>query len=119
FAPNGKIMLDWTPAAEGEAFDLPFLLEPLAAHRKKLLVLSGLAIDPANAHGDGAGDHARGAAAFLTRTHPFKTGGSNIHGGISVDQVIASWNGSATRFPSLELGCENGRAAGDCDSGYS
>src|SRR5437016_5518497 len=27
--------------------------------------------------------------------------------------------GTATRFPSLEVGCEGGRQAGNCDSGYS
>src|SRR5205823_3797344 len=27
--------------------------------------------------------------------------------------------GKATRFPSLEIGCEGGRSAGNCDSGYS
>jgi hypothetical protein len=27
--------------------------------------------------------------------------------------------GNATRFPSLEIGCEGGRLAGNCDSGYS
>ncbi|MCA9299218.1 MAG: DUF1552 domain-containing protein, partial [Phycisphaerales bacterium] len=39
--------------------------------------------------------------------------------GVSVDQVIASQIGSRTRLPSLELGCEHGRRAGSCDSGYS
>jgi hypothetical protein len=33
--------------------------------------------------------------------------------------VAAQAIGSATRFPSLELGCERGRGAGNCDSGYS
>src|SRR5918993_248482 len=41
-------------------------------------VLSGLALDGARAHGDGAGDHARSAAAFLTGAHPYKTAGRNI-----------------------------------------
>ena len=105
FSPNGKNMPDWTPEKTGDAFALPHLLEPLAAHQKRLLVLSGLALDAALEHGDGPGDHARGAATFLTCAHPFKTGGANIRAGISVDQVIAAKIGSETRFPSLELGC--------------
>jgi Protein of unknown function (DUF1552) len=119
FSPNGKTMPDWTPAEEGAGFELPFLLEPLEPHRSKLLVLSGLDLDGAIAHGDGPGDHARGSAAFLTGAHPFKTGGANIRAGVSVDQVIAAKIGGETRFRSLELGCEGGKQAGDCDSGYS
>jgi Protein of unknown function (DUF1552) len=119
FSPNGQCMPDWTPGREGADFDLPFLLEPLAPHRSKLLVLSGLALEAAKAQGDGPGDHARGSASFLTCAHPFKTGGTNIRAGVSVDQVIAAKIGGDTRFPSLELGCETGKQAGDCDSGYS
>jgi hypothetical protein len=119
FSPNGKHMPDWTPGQTGSSFVLPHILEPLAAHQSKLLVLTGLALDTALAHGDGPGDHARGAVTFLTCVHPFKTGGANIRAGVSVDQVIAAKIGSETRFPSLELGCESGKSAGDCDSGYS
>ena len=44
------------------------------------------------------------AASFLTGAHPKKTGGSDIHVGISADQVIAQAVGAETRLPSLELG---------------
>jgi Protein of unknown function (DUF1552) len=36
-----------------------------------------------------------------------------------VDQLCAQQIGYQTRFPSLEIGCEPGRQAGNCDSGYS
>jgi hypothetical protein len=36
-----------------------------------------------------------------------------------VDQFAAQKVGKATRFASLEIGCEGGRQAGNCDSGYS
>jgi hypothetical protein len=36
-----------------------------------------------------------------------------------VDQVAAQKIGHVTKFPSIELGCEAGRGAGNCDSGYS
>lgn len=119
FSPNGKKMDDWTPSATGADFALPHSLEPLADLRHRCSVHSGLAIDGGNAHGDGPGDHARAAASFLTCAHPRKTGGADIHCGISIDQVIASKVGIATTFASLELGVEGGAKAGICDSGYS
>ena len=119
FVPNGVHMPDWTPPTEGAGFELPWILEPLASHRREVLVLSGLAQDQAGAHGDGPGDHARSVAVFLTGAHPVKTKGANIRVGVSVDQVAASAIGGATRYASLELGIEHGRQSGDCDSGYS
>src|SRR5262249_1647072 len=70
-------------------------------------------------NGDGPGDHARAMAAFLTGCQPRKTSGANIRAGVSVDQAVAARVGARTRFPSLEIGCEGGRQAGNCDSGYS
>jgi hypothetical protein len=83
------------------------------------MVLSGLTCDKARPHGDGGGDHARAMSAFLTGCQPRKTDGANIRAGISVDQLAASRVGTATRFPSIEIGCEGGRQSGNCDSGYS
>lgn len=119
FLPNGVKYDEWKPAREGRSPDLPYLLEPLEPVRSRLTVISGLALDGGRAHGDGPGDHARAAASFLTCAHPKKTGGADLQAGISVDQVLAAHVGSATRFPSLELGLERGSAAGICDSGYS
>ncbi|HLJ18023.1 MAG TPA: DUF1552 domain-containing protein [Bryobacteraceae bacterium] len=119
YVPNGIIMQDWTPAAVGTNFDLPKTLEPLAAYRNDFSILSGLAQHQGFALGDGAGDHARAAATFLTGVHPKKTAGADICAGVSADQVAAQFVGKATKFPSLELGCEDGRVVGNCDSGYS
>ena len=119
YVPNGKNMADWTPTAEGKTFDLPAILEPLAGVKDDLLVLTGLTADKARPHGDGGGDHARALGAFLTGCQPRKTDGTDIRAGISVDQVAASRVGDQTRLPSLELGCEPGAMAGNCDSGYS
>jgi hypothetical protein len=112
-------MQDWTPKSEGFGFQLPHILEPLAPYTDDLLVMTGLTHDKGRANGDGPGDHARSATSFLTGAQPRKTAGDNIRAGISVDQVAAQANGSATKFASLELGCEKGRSAGNCDSGYS
>lgn len=119
FSPNGIKMDDWTPATTGKDYELPFLLEPLAALRDEFSVLSRLAADAGRSHGDGPGDHARAAATFLTCAHPRKTGGADLRVGTSVDQIIAAKRGHATVFPSLELGLEGGRKGGSCDSGYS
>jgi hypothetical protein len=119
YVPNGKNMPDWTPKAEGANFDLPAILEPLAAVKDDLLVLSGLTADKARSHGDGGGDHARALAAFLTGCQPRKTDGADIRAGVSVDQVAAARLGDQTRLASLEIGCEQGAMAGNCDSGYS
>ena len=44
---------------------------------------------------------------------------TDIHAGVSIDQVMAREVGHLTRFPSLELTCDAGRNTGACDSGYS
>ena len=87
--------------------------------KSDLLVVSGLTLNPARALGDGGGDHARAMASFLTGRHPRKTDGADLCAGVSVDQVAARRIGQATRFPSLEIGCEGGKNAGECDHGYS
>jgi len=119
YVPNGKNMADWTPKGEGAEFDLPHILEPLQEVREKVCVLTGLTADKARAHGDGGGDHARALGAFLTGCQPRKTDGTDIRAGVSIDQVMASRLGDQTRLPSLEIGCEAGAMAGNCDSGYS
>jgi hypothetical protein len=119
YVPNGKNMADWTPTTEGTEFALPSILQPLADLRGDLNVLTGLTADKARAHGDGGGDHARALGAFLTGSQPRKTDGTDIRAGVSVDQVAASAIGDQTRLSSLEIGCESGAMAGNCDSGYS
>ncbi|MFM9115240.1 MAG: DUF1552 domain-containing protein, partial [Planctomycetota bacterium] len=119
YVPNGKNMADWTPTADGADYELTPILEPLAKLRGDFNVLTGLTADKARPHGDGGGDHARALAAFLTGAQPRKTDGTDIRAGISVDQVAASRVGEQTRLASLEIGCEQGGMAGNCDSGYS
>jgi hypothetical protein len=119
YVPNGANMADWTPKEAGSDFELPMILDPLKDVRQDLQVLSGLAQEKAFPNGDGAGDHARASATFLTGCQARKTAGADIKVGVSVDQVAAGAIGRATRLPSLELSCDKGREAGDCDSGYA
>ena len=119
FFPNGAIMDKWKPEGEGKNFKLNSSMASLEQHRSDLLLLGGLTQHHARANGDGGGDHARNASAFLTGAQPRKTSGADIQVGMSIDHAIASKVGNQTRLPSLELGIERGRNAGSCDSGYS
>lgn len=116
YAPTGKIMDQWTPKSEGADFEYTRILKPLERHREDVLVISGLAANNGRALGDGAGDHARAASSYLTGAHPRKTEGADIRCGISMDQMAAARIGNQTRFPSLEITCEDSRQAGSCDS---
>jgi hypothetical protein len=119
YVPNGVSMADWKPKDDGPLGELPEILKPLAAVKDDLLVISGLTADKARPHADGAGDHARALGAFLTGCQPRKTDGIDIRAGISADQLAAAHVGGETRLASLEIGCEPGAMAGNCDSGYS
>lgn len=119
YVPNGVNMADWTPKELGTGYQMPYILEPLEAHRSDVMVLSGLTHDKARPNGDGAGDHARASATFLTAMQARKTAGVDIRVGVSVDQVVAQKVGDQTPFRSLELGCDRGQSSGSCDSGYS
>lgn len=119
FVPNGVNLEHWTPKQDGFGYDLPSILSPLQNVKNEVSVISGLTHDKGRGNGDGAGDHARSASVWLTGAQPRKTSGGNIRSGVSVDQAAAQKIGNATRFPSLELGCEGGRNSGNCDSGYS
>jgi hypothetical protein len=117
FVPNGINMDFWTP--KNSTYELNGILSPLAHLKNSINVISGLAQQNAFPLGDGPGDHARSAAAWLTGCHPKKTNGANIKNGISFDQILANHYTNSTKFSSIELGCERGGLAGDCDSGYS
>jgi hypothetical protein len=119
YIPNGANMDDWTPKAAGTDYELPYILQPLESLKNDFQVVSGLAHDKARPHGDGPGDHARASASFLTGCQARKTKGADIKVGVSVDQIAAEKLGKFTRLPSLELSCDKGRTAGECDSGYS
>ena len=119
YAPTGMDMRYWTPESTGSNFEFGRILKPVEDFRQDLLVLSGLGQNNGRALGDGPGDHARAAGSYLTGVHPKKTAGADIRCGISVDQIAAAKIGKQTKFSSIELGCEDGRQVGNCDSGYS
>ncbi len=119
YVPNGIIQKTWLPAKVGSGFEFQSTMKPLEPFRDKLLVLSNLAQNGGRALGDGAGDHARAGASWLTGVHPKKTEGADIRAGISADQIAARELGKVTQLGSLEIGLEEPSLAGGCDSGYS
>lgn len=119
YTANGIIMKDWTPTETGNNFDLSKTLSPLGNFQDQTVVISGLDHKNGEALGDGPGDHARAGASWLTGAHPKKTRGADIRNGQSIDQAIAQQIGQTTPLPSLEIGLQDVRMVGGCDSGYS
>ena len=79
--PNGIHMADWTPTAEGANISLPRTLEPLAKHQKSLNIFTGLTLDGARDHGDGAGDHPFADAGCGPARHGRTAGHARDRGG--------------------------------------
>ena len=117
--PNGVNMEQWRPKGTGSDFHLGKSMAPLEGLKKDLQVFTGFSHQHAFAGPDGAGDHARSNATFLTGQRAKKTAGSDIRVGVSVDQVAARQVEDFTRLSSLELTCDGVRTSGSCDSGYS
>jgi len=119
YHPVGMILDKWIPATEGTGFEITPTMKALEPFRENMVVFTGLAQVNGRALGDGAGDHAREGATWLTGVHPKKTEGVGIRAGISADQLAAREFGKTTQLASLELGLEGPSLAGGCDSGYS
>jgi hypothetical protein len=112
----------WAPEAVGSGFDLSSsILSPLEPFRDAVTIVSN--IDVRNAEAFTApeigGDHFRSSAVFLTQSHPKQTQGSDLHAGISIDQLFAKKFGQDTPIPSMQLCIENVDQAGGCSYGYS
>jgi hypothetical protein len=123
YIPNGVDNANWWPTAgEGANYTLNRSLASFEPFKNDFQIISGLDHHKADANGDGAGDHTRAGATFLTGCQAYKTGGRDIRAGVSIDQVIANGlvaQGANFRLPSLELSCDAPQLAGSCDSGYS
>jgi hypothetical protein len=118
YLPNGMIMDAWNPTYEGQLEELPRSLKTLEPYKEDMLHLGNLTHNTGRALLDGAGDHGRCSGSYLTGIQ-VKKSLVDIRAGVSFDQIVANEIGSKTRFPSLELGMDDARQAGDCDSGYS
>src|SRR5688500_7611438 len=118
YVPNGIDMRHWNPASQGALGELPQTLAPLAPLKNDILLLGNLTHNTGRALLDGPGDHGRCCGSYLTGVQVKKTV-TDIKASVSCDQLVANQIGKQTRFPSLEVGLEDARQAGDCDSGYS
>lgn len=116
YLPNGVNTEQWFPAGNENTSSS---LRALGGLREHYSVLRNLDHRKAMPNGDGAGDHARATATFLTGCQARKTAGADIRVGQSVDQILAKQIGYHTRVPSLELSTDPPRRSGNCDSGYS
>lgn len=119
YVPNGIDMRNWTPPTDGALGPLQGILAPLDPLREHVTVLSNLTTNWGRPLQDGAGDHGRALGSYMTGVQVYKTAGADLKLGISADQIAANAVGHKTKLPSLEVGLEEARLAGNCDSGYS
>src|SRR5262245_45670530 len=113
YVPNGVVMDQWTPAAEGASFELTPILQPLARFRDRITVITGLKNGPPN-----YAVHGAASTRFLTTQPPLASTGAIVEAGVSVDQVVARAWERETQLASLELSTES-PFAGVCDVGSS
>ena len=113
YVPNGMAMKSWTPATEGADFEITRILQPLAAYRDRMLVLTGLDGPRSN-----AGVHASASTRFLTGAIPARVE-SDLQAAVSIDQLVARQLGRETQLGSLELALDKNDVFGSCDIGFS
>jgi hypothetical protein len=100
FMGTGISPNNWSAKGEGATMELSKSLQPLEPYRSKLNVINGLFNRPST----GVGIHP-GMTGNILSGMPL-TKGAVLHGGISVDQVLATRIGQDTMQPSLVLACE-------------
>ena len=118
YHPNGVIYDKWLPAGSGTQFELSPTLAGLQQFKDKLIVITGLFSDQAEALGDGGGDHSRASGTYLTGVHVRKSD-SVVKAGISMDQIAAQALERETQLSSLQLTLDDNSLMGSCDTGYS
>src|SRR6266849_311631 len=118
YHPNGVIYQTWLPKGVGTKFEFSPILSPLEPFRDKLVVVTGLGSQPAEALGDGGGDHSRASGSYLTGVH-VKKSDSVVVNNISMDQIAAKALERETQLSSLQLTTDENSLVGACDVGYS
>jgi hypothetical protein len=115
YTPNGIIRDRFRPTTAGSDFVMSDVLKSWEPFRDQLLVLSNLN----NGDAESVSGHVGGSTMFLTGVKPNQSV-SEIHAGISVDQLVAREFGKETPLGSLQLCIENAAAlAGQSTGGYS
>ena len=110
----------WTPPGEGGPLTLSPILQPLAAVKDQMIVLTNMEHRNAQGNGtDGNAEHTRSNASWLSAARPKMTEGADVLLATTVDQIAARRLCRDTRLPSLELTMENSFLVGNCDNGYN
>jgi len=112
YVPNGMAMEYWSPMTSGADFALTPILEPLAAFRDQMLVLSGIRANWNQIHAGASG-------SFLTGIPQGGRTETEIFADVSMDQVLARKFGRITQLASLELSMDASANAGACSSNLS
>jgi hypothetical protein len=118
YHPNGVIYDKWLPTGVGANYELSPTLAGLAPFKDKMLVVTGLFSDQAEAIGDGGGDHSRASGTYLTGVH-VKKSDSVVGNSVSMDQIAAKHFENDTQLSSLQLAVDDNSLVGSCDTGYS
>jgi len=118
YHPNGIIYDKWLPKGVGADFELSPTLAGLQPFRDKLIVVTGLSMDQAEALGDGGGDHSRACGGYLNGVHVRKSD-TVVEAGMSMDQIAARAFERETQLSSLQLQMDENSIIGSCDVGYS
>jgi hypothetical protein len=118
YHPNGVIYDQWLPQGAGSDFELSPTLKGLEPFKDKLIVVTGLFSDQAEALGDGGGDHSRACGSYLTGVH-VKKSDSNVENAVSMDQIVAKAFERETQLSSLQMTADENSLLGSCDLGYS
>jgi hypothetical protein len=100
FWGNGVNSNHWWAKGSGSEMELGKSLEPLAPLKTKINLISGLF----NKSATGVGIHPGQTGNLLSGAPLMK--GAVLHGGISMDQVLANHIGQDSVQPSMVLGCE-------------
>jgi hypothetical protein len=118
YHPNGIVDYAWNVKEVGALGDFSPILQPIEPFKNQTILLSNLAMDEADAKGDGNGDHARAGGTYLTGVHVRKSE-TNVEAAISMDQIAAKKFENETQLGSLQLTLDANTMVGSCDGGYS
>lgn len=115
FTPHGTIYDQWRPGGSDTNYTLSPILQPLAAHRSKMVVIDGLRMNGEYHPNCGFAPHPIGMTTLWTgsRVNDIETvvAGGNVPAGVwstgpSIDQVLSNRLNAGTPFRSIELGVQ-------------
>ncbi|HEX8914888.1 MAG TPA: DUF1552 domain-containing protein [Humisphaera sp.] len=103
YTPNGYNQSTFLPKATGAAWELTPALQPLAAVKDDVTLVTGLD----RAFAPGTGVHAQCGACWLTSSPPGQTLDGGFPTNVTLDQMLARRVGTGTLLPSVELSCND------------